>query len=156
MRTLDLCDSCANALPLRPYRASCVNLLKSGYFLRAYLQNEVGQHRPISLPAPLPPTLVFTFLTRVTRSLAVAKVSPPCFCRSKTISPQCKNKRLLRQYVVFVYIYRACGQVFCRDCTKQKTRLPQFGYLTPERVCDHCFEQHNRIRQEEEVSLYLF
>lgn len=45
---------------------------------------------------------------------------------------------------------RACGQVFCRDCTKQKTRLPQFGYLTPERVCDHCFEQHNRIRQEEE------
>lgn len=44
---------------------------------------------------------------------------------------------------------RACGQVFCSDCTKQRIRLPQFGYTNPERVCENCFQQ-NKMRQVEE------
>lgn len=44
---------------------------------------------------------------------------------------------------------RACGQVFCRDCTKQKIPLPQFGYMNPERVCENCY-QRNTIRQADE------
>lgn len=44
---------------------------------------------------------------------------------------------------------RACGQVFCSDCTKQKIRLPQFGYMNPERVCENCYH-HNKIRQVDE------
>lgn len=53
------------------------------------------------------------------------------------------------------YIRRACGQVFCRDCTKQKIPLPQFGYMNPERVCENCY-QRNTIRQaDEEVGLCL-
>ena len=52
-------------------------------------------------------------------------------------------------------ICRACGQVFCRDCTKQKIPLPQFGYMNPERVCENCY-QRNTIRQaDEEVGLCL-
>ena len=49
-------------------------------------------------------------------------------------------------------IFRACGQVFCSECSKQRIPLPQFGYMNPERVCENCF-QHNSIRQvDEEVS----
>lgn len=44
---------------------------------------------------------------------------------------------------------RACGQVFCSDCTKQRICLPQFGYTNPERVCENCFH-HNRMRQVDE------
>lgn len=44
---------------------------------------------------------------------------------------------------------RACGQVFCSECTKQRIRLPQFGYMNPERVCENCFHQNN-IRQVDE------
>lgn len=44
---------------------------------------------------------------------------------------------------------RACGQVFCSDCTKQRIRLPQFGYTNPERVCENCFQQ-NKMRQVDE------
>ena len=56
-----------------------------------------------------------------------------------------------------VFICRACGQIFCSDCTKQKIRLPQFGYMNPERVCENCY-QHNKMRQvDEEVGLsFLF
>ncbi|XP_065179823.1 LOW QUALITY PROTEIN: myotubularin-related protein 2-like [Sycon ciliatum] len=34
---------------------------------------------------------------------------------------------------------RGCGQVFCGECTRQRIRLPKFGYYKPERVCDNCF-----------------
>eukprot|EP00039_Didymoeca_costata_P011980 m.171163 g.171163 ORF g.171163 m.171163 type:complete len:325 (+) comp15347_c0_seq3:2812-3786(+) len=34
---------------------------------------------------------------------------------------------------------RACGHVFCRDCSRYKMALPSFGYSTEERVCDHCY-----------------
>ena len=52
-------------------------------------------------------------------------------------------------------ICRACGQVFCRDCTKQKIPLPQFGYMNPERVCENCY-QRNTVRQaDEEVGFCL-
>ncbi|XP_020624382.1 uncharacterized protein LOC110061862 [Orbicella faveolata] len=44
---------------------------------------------------------------------------------------------------------RACGQVFCSECSKQRIPLPQFGYMNPERVCENCF-QHNSIRQVDE------
>lgn len=45
---------------------------------------------------------------------------------------------------------RACGQVFCSECSKQKIRLPQFGYMNPERVCENCFQQNIRQVDEED------
>ncbi|XP_048584999.1 uncharacterized protein LOC5520963 isoform X2 [Nematostella vectensis] len=44
---------------------------------------------------------------------------------------------------------RACGQVFCGDCSKQRVPLPQFGYTSAERVCETCY-QLNRVRMAEE------
>ncbi|CAG8551545.1 13823_t:CDS:10 [Funneliformis mosseae] len=35
---------------------------------------------------------------------------------------------------------RQCGNIFCQDCTSRKISLPQFGYVTPERICNECFE----------------
>ncbi|XP_031571649.1 uncharacterized protein LOC116305818 [Actinia tenebrosa] len=46
---------------------------------------------------------------------------------------------------------RACGQVFCGDCSKQKITLPQFGYTNPERVCESCYQQNKMTSKEEEV-----
>jgi len=37
---------------------------------------------------------------------------------------------------------RACGQLFCKSCTKQKIALPSMNYHTPVRVCEQCFESH--------------
>lgn len=41
---------------------------------------------------------------------------------------------------------RACGQVYCADCSKHRMALPHFGYSTQERVCDACFEKLNPER----------
>ncbi|CAI2163679.1 11923_t:CDS:10 [Funneliformis geosporum] len=39
---------------------------------------------------------------------------------------------------------KGCGIVFTalrrKDCTSRKISLPQFGYVTPERICNECFE----------------
>ncbi|CAG9773958.1 unnamed protein product [Ceutorhynchus assimilis] len=36
---------------------------------------------------------------------------------------------------------RACGQVFCSQCTTKTTTLPKFGIEKEVRVCDTCFEK---------------
>ncbi|CAH1995765.1 unnamed protein product [Acanthoscelides obtectus] len=36
---------------------------------------------------------------------------------------------------------RACGQVFCGQCTSRSTTLPKYGIEKEVRVCDSCFEQ---------------
>mmetsp|Transcript_17432 Transcript_17432/g.51577 ORF Transcript_17432/g.51577 Transcript_17432/m.51577 type:complete len:1083 (-) Transcript_17432:189-3437(-) len=42
---------------------------------------------------------------------------------------------------------RACGNVFCNDCSKNRMALPSFGYDSEERVCDAC---HGRIKTEQD------
>ena len=79
------------------------------------------------------------------------RVDPATLVNSAT-PPRYQLYELIRD---MFYIRRACGQVFCRDCTKQKIPLPQFGYMNPERVCENCY-QRNTIRQaDEEVGLCL-
>lgn len=56
-------------------------------------------------------------------------------------------------YDSFFGCCRACGQVFCSDCTKQRIRLPQFGYTNPERVCENCFQQNKMRQVDEEVKI---
>jgi len=34
---------------------------------------------------------------------------------------------------------RACGQVYCNDCSKEKLMLAELGYKEPVRVCDKCY-----------------
>lgn len=37
---------------------------------------------------------------------------------------------------------RACGRVFCNDCSKNRIALPSFGYDSQQRVCDECYNKH--------------
>ncbi|XP_022916819.1 hepatocyte growth factor-regulated tyrosine kinase substrate [Onthophagus taurus] len=39
---------------------------------------------------------------------------------------------------------RACGQVFCGQCSQKNTPLPKFGIEKEVRVCDACFELHTK------------
>ncbi|KAK9704184.1 VHS domain [Popillia japonica] len=39
---------------------------------------------------------------------------------------------------------RACGQVFCGQCSQKNTTLPKFGIEKEVRVCDSCYDQHTK------------
>ena len=39
---------------------------------------------------------------------------------------------------------RACGQVFCGDCSSKSSTIPKFGIEREVRVCDHCYEEINK------------
>ncbi|XP_060522898.1 hepatocyte growth factor-regulated tyrosine kinase substrate isoform X2 [Cylas formicarius] len=39
---------------------------------------------------------------------------------------------------------RACGQVFCGQCTTRTAALPKYGIEKEVRVCDSCYEQSNK------------
>ncbi|KRT79297.1 hypothetical protein AMK59_6930 [Oryctes borbonicus] len=39
---------------------------------------------------------------------------------------------------------RACGQVFCHQCSQKSTTLPKFGIEKEVRVCDACYDQHTK------------
>ena len=49
---------------------------------------------------------------------------------------------------IVVTFYRACGQIFCNDCTKGRMTLPNFGYDEDVRVCDRCYQKHNELTEE--------
>jgi len=35
---------------------------------------------------------------------------------------------------------RNCGNTFCANCSQKKIPIPEFGLVTPERVCDKCYD----------------
>ena len=37
--------------------------------------------------------------------------------------------------------FRACGGIFCNECSKNKAVMPNLGYVTPVRVCDACYRK---------------
>lgn len=37
---------------------------------------------------------------------------------------------------------RACGRVFCGDCSQKRIKLPSFGYNSDQRVCDECYDKY--------------
>ncbi|PSN50749.1 hypothetical protein C0J52_01205 [Blattella germanica] len=85
----------------------------------------------------------------------------------------CKIKELeykikLKQYhssLDFLYIHsphhcRACGQVFCAQCSSKTSTIPKFGIEKEVRVCEACYENPPRksedeLREEEELQLAL-
>mmetsp|Transcript_35901 Transcript_35901/g.69733 ORF Transcript_35901/g.69733 Transcript_35901/m.69733 type:complete len:361 (-) Transcript_35901:199-1281(-) len=36
---------------------------------------------------------------------------------------------------------RQCGRIFCNACSSQKLKVLEYGFTTPERVCDRCYGQ---------------
>ena len=45
---------------------------------------------------------------------------------------------------------RACGQVFCNQCSGKCSILPKYGFEKEVRVCDTCYEKVNKL-----VFIYL-
>ena len=45
---------------------------------------------------------------------------------------------------------RACGRIFCNDCSKNRMALAHLGYYTPERVCDECYRKLNGAQKSED------
>ena len=39
---------------------------------------------------------------------------------------------------------RACGQVFCQQCSSKISTLPKFGIEKEVRVCDSCYDHFNK------------
>ncbi|KAL0278626.1 UNVERIFIED_CONTAM: hypothetical protein PYX00_000394 [Menopon gallinae] len=39
---------------------------------------------------------------------------------------------------------RACGNVFCHQCSSKQTRIPKLGFEKEVRVCEACYELHNK------------
>jgi hypothetical protein len=40
---------------------------------------------------------------------------------------------------------RACGQVFCGQCSAKSSTLPKYGIEKEVRVCDTCYDQVNKL-----------
>lgn len=45
-------------------------------------------------------------------------------------------------YTVFFLYCRACGQIFCNDCSSHRIVLTRLGYKNQERVCDRCYTKY--------------
>jgi len=44
----------------------------------------------------------------------------------------------------FQHHCRACGQVFCQQCSSKTSTLPKFGIEKEVRVCEACFDKFNK------------
>ncbi|KAK0082250.1 hypothetical protein PV325_010788 [Microctonus aethiopoides] len=59
-------------------------------------------------------------------------------------SEECNRCRTVFNLVQRKHHCRACGQVFCSQCSSKSSTLPKFGIEKVVRVCDACFMQLNK------------
>ena len=50
-------------------------------------------------------------------------------------------------------ISRACGHIFCDDCSKNKIALGHLGYSRPERVCVECYSKLNAAQKTSDTDV---
>ncbi|XP_044016071.1 hepatocyte growth factor-regulated tyrosine kinase substrate isoform X2 [Aphidius gifuensis] len=55
----------------------------------------------------------------------------------------CHRCRVSFNYIQRKHHCRACGQVFCAQCSNKKSMLPKFGIEKEVRVCEACFDKIN-------------
>ena len=49
---------------------------------------------------------------------------------------------------------RACGRIFCNDCTKHRIALSHLGYYMPVRVCDECYSKLHGAQKTKETDVW--
>lgn len=59
----------------------------------------------------------------------------------------CHRCRVPFSFIQRKHHCRACGQVFCGQCTSKTTTLPKYGIEKEVRVCDACYDQANKPSQ---------
>ena len=40
---------------------------------------------------------------------------------------------------------RACGKIFCGNCSRHQSTIPEFGYFKPTRVCNLCVQRASSL-----------
>ena len=50
-------------------------------------------------------------------------------------------------------VFRACGHIFCDDCSKNKIALGHLGYSRPERVCVECYSKLNAAQKTSDTDV---
>ena len=54
-----------------------------------------------------------------------------------------------RFLLYFILVFnRACGQIFCDECSSHRVHLFKLGYKNQERVCDRCYVKHQDERSK--------
>jgi len=38
---------------------------------------------------------------------------------------------------------RQCGKIYCNACSSKRVKIPEFGYFSPVRICDICFQMRH-------------
>ncbi len=46
---------------------------------------------------------------------------------------------------------RACGRIFCNDCSDKTVPLPEIGFYEPVRVCYSCFDGEEKRKKFDEL-----
>lgn len=54
------------------------------------------------------------------------------------------RKWILKEYLSFQHHCRACGNVFCGNCSSKTSTIPKFGIEKEVRVCEACYEMFNK------------
>lgn len=57
----------------------------------------------------------------------------------------CVICKLTFEYVWLQHHCRACGQVFCHECSSHESTIPKYGIEKPVRVCDSCYEKNKWV-----------
>lgn len=61
------------------------------------------------------------------------------YWQSDEDAPHCRHCKKGFSWFFRRHHCRSCGYIFCNDCTKKTSPVPQRGLLSPERVCEACF-----------------
>ncbi|XP_065887674.1 myotubularin-related protein 2-like isoform X2 [Dysidea avara] len=77
-----------------------------------------------------------------------SKVSSMVVWASDDQVSECKSCRKEFTVIRRKHHCRACGDIFCNQCSSQQHSLPHLGYPAPVRVCDGC---QKRLKETDEV-----
>eukprot|EP00656_Telonema_subtile_P007167 TRINITY_DN13359_c0_g1_i2.p1 TRINITY_DN13359_c0_g1~~TRINITY_DN13359_c0_g1_i2.p1 ORF type:complete len:160 (-),score=11.49 TRINITY_DN13359_c0_g1_i2:272-751(-) len=64
---------------------------------------------------------------------------------SDSSSKKCRLCKVEFTFTLRKHHCRACGDIFCDDCTPQKLFLPHLGITTQERVCKRCHTKYRKV-----------
>jgi len=94
------------------------------------------------------PQLIESFNDKVVRSISAGGTSSASVCAHQWIPDkdilECMNCKTSFTFFNRRHHCRNCGGIYCGSCTYKKITLLRFGFDSPVRVCDNCFNILNK------------